>query len=123
MKILPCIALLFLSISACAQDKAPMNFAILKTDYREGSFKVFYENGTLENLIDTLKLVKYLDKVSQINAKAETDRILFRCLEYLEAKGYELVTFSLFSDGASNLTTITENRDFYREYILRKRRN
>ena len=126
MKTIIIILLSFMGISAIAQDNAQLKFAILRTDYREGTFKVYLENGLIENLADTLKIDKYLDKAGPAAAKAQGDRILFKCREYLDAKGYELITYSMFpTDGATvtnTLTALTENKNFYREYIFRLRR-
>ena len=126
MKAILIILLSFTGLAGIAQDNLAQNFAILRTDYREGTYKLYRENGRIENLADTLKIDKYLDKPGPVAAKADGDRILFKCLEYLEAKGYELITYSMFpTDGATvtnTLTALTENKNFYREYIFKKHR-
>jgi hypothetical protein len=126
MKVISFITLMFFGPTIFAQDNTPSTFAILRTDYRESTYKVYLENGRIENLVDTLKVTQYLDKVGPVASKAEGDRILFKCLEYMEAKGYELITFSIFPTDVTLTGTVsylTQNKNFYREYIFRKRRN
>jgi len=55
MKTTSVLMLVFATIASFAQVSPPCNFAILKTDYGQGMFRVFYENWRVENLIDSMK--------------------------------------------------------------------
>ena len=100
-----------------AQDTVS-HFAILKTDYAQGTFKIVYPNCQQEDLVPILKLNPDLDIALPAKAREASDKITFRCLEYMDAKGYELLSFS--ADPYFR-TLITENSSFYREYIFRKK--
>ena len=109
---------LFICASLCAQDTAKTEYAILKTDYQESTFKVIYQNGTVEDLVPLLKLNAQLNIAIPSKAKDATEKITFRCLEYMDSKGFELITFSAYPYYKA---LIAENSSFYREYIFRKK--
>ena len=112
------ISYLFICVTLWAQDTVKTEYAILKTDYQEGTFKLVYQNGTVEDLVPLLKLNAQLDIAVPSKAKEATEKITFRCLEYMDSKGFDLVTFSAYP---YYRTALVENSSFYREYIFRKK--
>jgi hypothetical protein len=112
------LVLLQLHISAygIAQTNTKSNYAVLKVNTGNGDYMVFYENNGSENLADSLKVGKYL---ADHNYSAEAaDKVLFECLEYMNARGFELITFALHTNGA---WYSIKNKWFYKEYIFKKK--
>lgn len=82
-------------ITAKGQDSLHYQYAYLDADVSNRILTVEYSNGFTEDLFEKLKLTK---RVSHI-------QLIFKCFEYLNNNGYELVSY-----GEYTLTQIPADR-------------
>ncbi len=117
MKIFVLIAVQIFAFTICfAQSDVKDNYGILKISVADGDYKVYYENGSYENLVDTLKEDGYLERNHY--SAISSNKVIFECLEYMDSKGYEVKSFSI--TGSYHRYTLY-NKYIYKEYLFKKK--
>ena len=102
------IGFCLLGLCAQSQDTLRYQYATLEVDMPNIILNVEYNNGYTEDLMTKLKLSK----------KEGRHQLVFRCFEYLNNNGYEMVNGSQYQKWDKILGVMTYNQV---EYIFKRK--